>query len=155
LVPDCAELLPLFFDDPDQPVRRAASTFLRQDDVLGNQAVAALSVRFIRTQAFQDDPREILEALRRHRGSLVPMAMVVFAVCDLFAGPLAGGTRDIREAHAYDITLVPPLLLRLYEEAEQTAHRDLQVRCLDSWDNLLKARVGGIRELMHSLDGGR
>jgi hypothetical protein len=151
-VPGCIELLPLFFDDPDREVREAAATFLRHGGVLGNQATAALAADYVRTQAFRDDPTDLLEALRSHGGSLVPFADLVFAVCEAFAGPLAGGTRDMREGLAHDITLVPPLLLRLYEQAEQAGQKGFQTRCLDSWDNLLQARVGGVRELMRSLD---
>jgi hypothetical protein len=52
-----------------------------------------------------------LEALRAHSGSLVMHAGLVFAVCDRFAGPLAEQARDIRQRLAFDVGLIPPLVL--------------------------------------------
>jgi hypothetical protein len=152
VVPGCVELLPLFFEDPDREVRQAAAIFLRHGSVLGNPATATLATDYVRTQAFRDHPRDLLDTLVSYGGSLMPFADLVFEVCEAFAGPLAGEARDLREGLAYDITLVPPMLLRLYEQAEQTGQRDVQTRCLDSWDNLLRARIGGVRELLRALD---
>jgi len=152
LLAGCVELLPLFFDDSDPQVREAVSAFLRQDRVLTKEQISKMAGAYVVSQAFRDDPADLLEALRRHDGSLVPFADVVFAVCHEFMGPLATGARDLREGLAYDVTLIPPLLLRLYEQAEQSGRRELQGRCLDSWDGLLRARLGGVRDLMAALD---
>jgi hypothetical protein len=117
-----------------------------------NQAISALAAGYVPAQAFRHDATGLLEALHSHDGSPVPLAGLVFAVCEAFAGPLAGWTRDLREGSANDIPLVPSLLLRLYEQAELTGRKDLQNRCLDIWENMLQARVGGSRELMRSID---
>jgi hypothetical protein len=61
-------------------------------------------------------------------------------------------TRDIRQRLAYDVTLIPTPFLRLYEQAGQVGRKDLQTRCLDSWDGLLRARAGGVRDLLVSLE---
>jgi hypothetical protein len=52
----------------------------------------------------------------------------------------------------FSASLIPPLLLRLYEQAVQQGSRDHQRCCLDRWGALLGAGVGGVGDLLAALD---
>jgi hypothetical protein len=67
---------------------------------------------------------------------------------DLSAGSDRGG-RDSAELDRF-----VPLLLRLYEQAEQARDLHLRGECLDWWDRLLEAQVGGAVESLTQLDHG-
>ena len=106
---------------------------------------------FARSKAFQADPSPLLHALERQTGKLLPFADCLLAVGTTFAEELAEASQNMATGIAADVRLLLPLLLRLYEEAEDR-DKVLHIRCLDLWDYLLERRIGAAMGLTKELD---
>jgi len=145
-------LLQALFDDSDPAVRKEAVRVFRRVDILDHPEMEQLVLEYLSTAAFRDDPTELLDSLEDYKGSLHNYRAVVFAICDALGGELAEATRTIATSVAFDADKVPPLLLRLYEQAQGSGHDEVQQRCLDTWDLLLERRVGTARGLIDKLD---
>ena len=148
LAPRCTDLLDHLVDDPDDGVRAQAGEFLHQPGVLGTPAGRRLAGRFVAGREFGRHPGLIVEALREYAGPLGPLAPVVGAVCDRLAADLA----DPARRDGFPTERFVPLLLRLYEQAEQDRDPGLRAACLDWWDRLLEARLGGTIQVLGELD---
>ena len=105
---------------------------------------------FIRSAAFADDPTWLLLAYNDYPGSLIPHADSLFAISEVLSGPLVERTRGFTTDLGHDVMYVPPLLLRLYEQAQDQAMPGVQNKCLDAWDLLFENRVGMTRDLNES-----
>jgi hypothetical protein len=141
-------MLKSYFSDSHDEVRRQCNRLFFQHELSSFGGNAKFLRAYVSSAAFRDDPSALLHPLEAYTGSLVPLASVVFAVCDVFAGPLADSSRDISTSIAGDARQIAPLLLRLYEQAEGSGDDRIQDRCLDSWDALLRNRVGNVATMM-------
>jgi hypothetical protein len=152
LTSGCAELLLDLIDDPDEGVQEALAAFLQDPKGLDTPEVVTVARRFAAGPGFARHPIWLVEALLRREASLVPVADLVFAVSERLTGDLAPATRDPSSRHTHEFHRFVPVVLRLYEQAEQVKDRELRRRCLDWWDRLLDARVWGVREAIGQLD---
>jgi hypothetical protein len=150
----CGALLVELIDDPDEDVQAAVAEFLREEAVLRAPVLRDVAIRFVARPGFAAHPSWLVEALRRHADSLLPLAPVISAVCGQLATHPSVASQDRGGLKSVDLDRFVPLLLRLYEQAEQA--RDLRLRgeCLDWWDRLLEARIGGAVESLTRLDHG-
>jgi hypothetical protein len=146
------KLLPAFFDDNDKDVRHAATLVFWKDEPWQDDRLIALALQLVKSRAFAEDPTPIIHGLSDIKGSLLRCEAVIYAVADQFAGPLAIAAQDISQGVAADVPEVYKLLLRLYQQAQDLRKRDVQVACLDRWDSLLRAGVGGYRDAEGILD---
>ena len=147
----CMDILPVFFDDPEGEVRRELRQAFRQKETLSLPGGTEFVQAYINSQAYLDDPAPLLYAMEDFSGILIPYADIILGICDVFAGPLRDASRDISTAVASDASQIPPLLLRLYEQAQEQRHADIVGRCLDAWDILFEKRVGMTRELTKAI----
>ena len=53
---------------------------------------------------------------------------------------------------AGDVHTIPPIVLRLYEQAQGQRDDKTLERCLDAWDMLFENRVGVTSDLMQAID---
>ncbi|MFO0879801.1 MAG: hypothetical protein U0840_20835 [Gemmataceae bacterium] len=150
----CVELLEPLLDDPDQGIREKAGEFLREPEVLRSPTGRRLAVVYAGGQEFTRHPFWLVEAIRKHQDSLVPLAPVFDAVCGRLAADLADPARRGDHRAWVDLERFFPLTLRLYEQAEQGRDVQLRNRCLDWWDRLLEARLGGAAQALGELDAG-
>lgn len=144
----CMSLLNLYFSDSNDEVRQHCNRLFYDHEFSCFDGNVKFLTGYLRTRAFREDPSALLHAIEKYTGSLVPLASVVFAICDVFAGPLADSSRDISTSVAGDARQIAPLLLRLYEQAEGSGNDGIRERCLDSWDALLRNRVGSVATMM-------
>lgn len=144
----CRRLLKSYFSDSHDEVRHQCNRLFYEHDLSCFEGNAKFLKNYVATAAFRDDPSALLHALEAYTGSLVPLANVVFKVCDVFAGPLAEASRDISTSFAGDARQIAPLLLRLYGQAADPGNDRILEKCLDSWDALLRNRVGSIATMM-------
>lgn len=150
----CASILTQLVDDPDESVLDAVSVFLRQEGVLRIPALCDLAIRYVNGPCFAKHPVWLVEAIRNHPDSLIPLAAVFSAVCARLSTDLNALTRDGRNSNSFELTRFIPSLLRFYEQAEQVNNLTLRGRCLDWWDRLIESRTPGALNLMASLDTG-
>jgi hypothetical protein len=158
LVVRCAELLGGLIADPVQEVREQAGEFLRHENALLTPAMRQLAVRFISTPEFLRHSHWLVEAIRTHPEGLVPLTPVFEAVCDRLAdrfGQGRGTAASDDRSDGFDLNRFVPLILRLYEQAEQARDTQLRNTCLDWWDRLLEARMAGAMQVLSDLETGR
>ena len=149
----CKAILSSIFDDPESTVRAEAATLFARKEVLRLPGMAEFVNKFIRSAAFRDDPRWLLLGYSDYGNSLIPHTDSLFAISEVISGPLVERTRGgIATDLGLDVTYLPPLLLRLYEQAQDEAMPDVQNKCLDAWDLLFEHRVGMTRDLTKALD---
>lgn len=148
----CRDLLLEFLDDSDATVRSEAARVFAKKDVLRLPAMATFVKRFVNSAAFAEAPRWLLLGLHDHTDRLIPYADSLLAICEVLSGPLVEHTRGFATALGHDVRHVPPLLLRLYEQAQDEEMPSVQNKCLDAWDILFEHRVGMIRDLTKALD---
>ena len=146
------KLLPALFDDDDTDVRHDAARVFRKDEPWQDDRLIDLALQFIDSRAFANDPTPIIHGLNDIKGSLLKCRAVIHAIADQFAGPLAEVANDMSKGVAADVPDLFKLLLRLYQQAQDSRQRDVQVACLDRWDLLLRAGVGGYRDPERMLD---
>ena len=147
----CAALLGGLIDDPDEGVREEAVKFLLAPAVLRTPAGRGLAARFAASKKFARHSSWLAHAIRGCPDSLIPLTPVFEAVCDrglaTLVAPLGSEPRAF-----FAMDEFVPLLLRLYEQAEQQADSSLRGKCLDWWDLLLEVRMGGSLQLTGDLD---
>lgn len=148
----CRDLLLPFFKDSDKAVRDEVQKAFRDNQILQIPNSVAFIKMYIQSQCFIDDPSPLLYTLQDHQGSLIPFAELIFSICNVFSGPLKDQSRDISTHIAADVYQLPPLLLRLYEQAQDQGNRDISNACLDMWDLLFEKRVGMTRELTKAIE---
>lgn len=148
----CSEILLPFFDDPDQAVRAETVKVFGRDGVLRLPGMANLVSGFIKSAAFATGATWLLLRFGEYPDSLIPHADSLLAICQMLSGPLAEQSRGFATDLGHAASYVPPLLLRLYEQAQDEAMLDVQDKCLDAWDLLFEHRVGMIRDLAKALD---
>ncbi len=107
---------------------------------------------FERSRSFKEHGGTFLYALKRYPTSLYPYTGALLEICDLFSTRFADDSRDPRFALAGDARNLAPLLLRLYEQAQDRGDRDIQRALLNTWDRMLEARVGGVSEALLGID---
>jgi hypothetical protein len=144
-----AMLLELINDDAEEVLEQCSSAF--HDTTLERFAEAPDFLdTYASSRAFKRYPTTLLYRLRDHDGSLVPFARCVLTACRSLAESQINGTdqqqRGFWEADYY----LPPVLLRLYEQAPNGS--EVREYCLDAWDLLLEARVVSAISLTKKLE---
>jgi hypothetical protein len=148
----CRDLLLPFLADQDKDVRQEASKAFSNSQILRIPGSVDFINAYIQSQCFIDDPSPLLYALERHPGSLLPYSELIFSISNVFSGPLKTQSRDMSTSIAGDAYRLPPLLLRLYEQAQDLEDSDISNICLDAWDLLFENRVGVTRELTKAIE---
>jgi hypothetical protein len=132
------DLLLKFFDDDDADVaKEAGNVFGRSEYFFSSAFAPQLALRFVESRAFELTAQSLTFALQRHSGDLSRFVDSIDKIVQRFTGASLerlAAERKLSRA-IYDL---PPILLRLYEQAEGARCRELRNRCLDFWDRLLE-----------------
>jgi hypothetical protein len=147
-------LLSTLIYDSDEEVQKLVAGFLRRKNIFRKPALREIAVQWVGRPGFAQHPGWLVHALRQHPDSLLSLAPLFSAVCERLATDMARVAQDRRARYSFELDEFVPLLLRLYEQAEQERNRDLRNDCLNWWDRLLEARIGAAHELLSKLDLG-
>jgi len=147
----CRDLLPAFLNDKESEVRQKARNVLNNKELMKIVGLIDFLKVYIQTQSFRDDPTGLLYTLKDFPGSLIPCSDIIFNICDVFAGPLVELSRDPSTGMAHDALMICPLILRLYEQSQDSSS-EIKNRCLDAWDIMFEHRIGIVLDLMKELD---
>jgi hypothetical protein len=148
----CRPLLEQFLNDPERDVRIETNLTFRDKKIFSVSGGTEIIQKYIKSEAFKDDPTWLFYAIDEYAGSLLPLTDLILNICGQFAGPLRDATRDYSTGIAGDARRILPILLRLYEQAQEAKDTVIINRCLDSWDLLYEKRVGAVREMTQALD---
>lgn len=137
----CEEALIGLFDDPDEEVRKEASTAIRHLRSGGLRELENLGRRYLRSAAFREDPEAIIFALEGEDLPPGELALAaVEAVIELLRTPADMRTRDALIAGE-----INGLLMKVYTDAREP---ELKNRALDLFDDALETDTyGAYREL--------
>jgi hypothetical protein len=155
LATKCAELLSGLVADSADGVQEAVSEFLREDDALRCFELRKVTVDFVASPAFLRQPSWLVRALRSYPESLTPLAPIVETVCRQLTVATSPVAQDASSSTSFDLQEFVPILLRLYEQAEQAGDRGLRTTCLNWWDNLIESKGDGALQLLARLDQGQ
>jgi hypothetical protein len=148
----CQDLLVPLFDDPEKAVRQQAVRCFRNKEVFSVPNASEFIGKYVHSQAYLDDPSPLFFAIDEHAGSLMPYAELILSVCEVFCGSLRDASRDMATGVSADAHRIPPLLLRLYDQAQGQRDAHTVNRCVDAWDLLFENRVGMTRELTVAIE---
>jgi hypothetical protein len=149
---NCASLIAGLCDDPDREVRRQVGHAFRNAEALRTPGGVDLSLRFVNSTAFRDDPTTLIYAIESYAGDLLPFADILLSMCREFVGPLQAATRDPSGGVMWDMSHFLPMLVRLYEQANERHDFQTVNHCLDAWDAMFEKRVGVVHELAKAID---
>jgi hypothetical protein len=147
----CERLLVTLMDDTDSEVRSAVNSIARSSELLKIEDGLQLVLKLVESQSFRDSPIVLILGLNDYSGELISLANVLFAMCDQFTGPLGDASRDPSQRILWDMSNCLPILIRLYEQANEAGRADVVQRCLDAWDSMFQNRVGVVRELADAI----
>ncbi len=148
----CFQLLINLMDDPDSSVQSEIGYAFRDKDIFSIPKSQEIISRYLHSKTYQHDPTPLFVAMEKTSGSLLPHSELIIGICKQFAGPLRDASRDMSSGIAGDIHMLLPLLLRLYEQAQEISDITIINSCLDAWDLLYESRVGFVQELTQSIE---
>tara|TARA_R110002072_G_C7838332_1_gene524752 strand:+ start:86 stop:643 length:558 start_codon:yes stop_codon:yes gene_type:complete len=147
----CWPILLELCDDPSPEVRAKAGRALHDERVFGTAASPEFLQTFLTTQAFEDDPDILIDALQDHPGSLILFA-------DLVCDTVTKSVEIIRDPERKPDRRIPMIdrhlstvLLRLYEQASDSENAHIRDRCLDMFDDLLEHRITSAKSLLEEI----
>jgi len=147
----CTTIIEQLKNDPEKDVRHLLLPMVRTAGILRFREGLTLVQSFVDSEAFRDHPTALISGLERYTGNLLPFSDVLFAMCDQFVGPLGDASRDLSHGIMHDLSQFLPMLIRLYEQAEEGQEIQIVNRCLDAWDAMFRQRVGAVHELAQAV----
>ena len=148
----CSKIIRFLKDDPESDVRQELLSLFRNADIFQVPGGVGLMLDIVDSDTFRDDPSTLTHSLKDYTGTLLPFTDILFAMCDQFVGPIRDASRNPSSRGMYCISDFLPMLLRLYEQAEEQSDVNIVNRCLDAWDALFEERVGVVHELTRAID---
>ncbi len=123
-----------------------------RENILACPDIVALSKKFIETAASDDGSHIFFLVLDSYVGSLEPYAHTLLKAAERFSTTLAESSRNAT-THSFSAAMdLAKLMLRLYQQLQDSGNKDLQEKCLDAWDNMIRSRVGGFYGVLKEID---
>jgi len=146
----CQELLIPLLNDPDSEVREK-TVFRPGNSFFSSPKSIALVKIIVQSKAFTDSSFNIIHSLRDYKGNLILCHSIILEICQVITTSLLEKSKDYQTGFPADLEEIPPLLLRLYEQANE-GNSEVANKCLDAWDTLYEHRVGFTRSLTKSIE---
>ncbi len=141
----CREYIAKLMNDPDKEVRAMLSGMFHEPlfDIPEN---IDFTVEYVKSASFAQESFAIFHALQERKESLLPFAYIILETCAAAVKVHLGASEDKYSRVGQIMHGLPPLLLRLYEQAQEN---DLVIasRCLDAWDLFFQHGLGQTRYL--------
>lgn len=146
----CREILSQLINDTDRDVMKEVSSMFRHKDFDLAENIP-LAIQFAYSKAFSENPYSLFSCLEEFKDSLLSFSEVILEICNAISSTFLEETRTFQSRLGFVVHKISPLLLRLYEQAQDT---DMEIanKCLDAWDVLFERRVGMTRELTKAIE---
>jgi hypothetical protein len=148
--PKCRELLGRLINDRDGAVLGEINDIFRTD-ILDSPYNMPFLLEYIRSKAFEKGANTFLWYLKEFKDSLIPFAEVILSACAELVSAQRQDIKDYKFWSSGVISELSPLLLRLYEQAQE-CQPDIAIKCLDAWDILFEHQVGRTRYLTREIE---
>ena len=141
----CRGVIAQLMNDPDKEVRAMLSGMFRNPlfDIPEN---IDFIVEYVKSAAFAQESFALFHALQERKESLLPFADIILEVCAAVVKIHLGGQEEKYSRVGQIMHGLPPLLLRLYEQAQEN-DPTIALRCLDAWDLFFQHGLGRTRYL--------
>jgi hypothetical protein len=150
----CLDLLLKYLNHHDPEVLNAAAGIIGADGFLSWSEAPAFTDQYASSRAFQADPSSLLFPLGEFEGSLLPFQKTIGIAVKILSAPEPGAIEDPARHFRRASMDVSKVLLRLYDQAEDSQLRQLRERCLGFWDALLRADFVNQHSLLVRIDSG-
>jgi len=118
------------------------------DDIYSFEETPALAQDFAQSPAFQECAEDLLVRLVNHTGHSAPYADAIFEACRILDYPEVKADGDAYQGVIQGSNHLFQLVLRLYEQAQDSNEDGTQEKCLDAMDCLFHAGWANERELL-------
>jgi len=139
------------FDDPEKAVGELISRMLRQSEIFENRWSYKLLERFMKSRSFSHSLDDLTSGLKDCPQGFVEHSRVLLAICERVNAIKKDPNLEM-PAHSLAEHHLPELLLRLYHQSAESKNQALNNKCLDAWDNLLRANFGNTHSQLGKLD---
>lgn len=141
----CVRVLPDLFNDTEKEVRDEAASFLRNLEGNELEGVTCILDDFLDSKALEENTDDLVYAMER---STARLPDITFEVCERLID-LAKDEENQPVRVWHDTGTISKLLFRIYR---QTDNQDVEKKCLDLIDNMLRAGVWGVTQELSEFD---
>ena len=125
---------------------------IRQKALYSDPRGISVLIRLSHSPAFSSrNASSLLYDLENYNGDLLPFAELLFSVgnyyINLHQQADEASVNNRHESHYYT-----PLLLRLYEQAQESKDEVTQNRCLDIWDAMFEQQIVSVSSISKTID---
>ena len=107
---------------------------------------------YIKSKAFIDDPTKFIRALNEYPDSLIIFSNIIIKIVNTFKKELIMKSQNYSHGYMYDAQMISEIIIRLYEQAQDSNSIDIQNQCLDALDILLENRIGRTIEIIKNIE---
>lgn len=137
--PSAVQLLVSLFGDGSKDVRGMAASVFRYEAFWRTPNAVLVIHSFVGSPAFLENVDDLLYGIHSVTAPLSTFATAIRGMVQrLISEATANG--DVRSAHLIDGRLLAEVLLRLYEQSDDS--EAIRKMCLDAWDSLLEQHIG-------------
>lgn len=141
----CRAYIAQLMNDPDKEVRAMLSGMFREPLFTIPENIDFI-VEYVKTAAFAQESFALFHVLQDRKESLLPFADIILEACTAVVKVHLGESEDKYSRVGQIMHGLPPLLLRLYEQAQEN-DLTIALRCLDAWDLFFQHGLGRTRYL--------
>jgi hypothetical protein len=147
----CLPILALLCRDPSEEIREVTVRAVHNDRLLRIPDVSIFLRQFVESEAFDDNPDSLCNALYEFTGPLTPFTDIALSaitrIIEIQSKPSKKPNRGIGISDRRLISLV----LRLYDQSESQENSYIRDACLNAIDDMLKHGVAPARLLLQEL----
>lgn len=147
----CLPVLLDFCNDQVAEIRNTTARAFRDERLLSVPNVSSVLTDYLSTEAFDDDPGSLCDALHDFTGPLVQFSDIVFATVSRSIEILNSPTDKQNRRLGLLDRHMSSILLRLYEQSTKASQSQMREKCLDAIDDMLKHRVAPARSLLEEI----
>ena len=139
------------FDAPEKEVGQLVSRMFRDARIFESKWFPTLANCFLKSNSVSHSLDDLTSGLKDRPTAIVDSAPILFSICERVFQINDDPDQQMPE-HSMADRHLPELLLRLYHQSTESKNRKLNNKCLDAWDNLLKANFGNCGSQLTKLD---
>lgn len=139
------------FDAPEKEVGQLVSAMFRDVAIFESRWFPSLANCFLKSHSVSHSLDDLTSGLKDRPTGILDSATILFSICERVS-QLKGDPDQQMPDHSMAERHLPELLLRLYHQSTESKDRKLNGKCLDAWDDLLRANFGNTRSQLTQID---
>jgi len=144
----CSTLIHRLQNDKEKEVRNEVNITRKADELLQTKGGIDFLVEFTDSLTFKDDPTLLMYQLEKYSCDILLFSDLLISI----GVQLIDSTREENPKINHDTHLYIPLMVRLYEQANEKGQRDIASQCLDIFDGMYENRIGSYQNFTQMID---